>query len=168
MLKPSRRNEARPLTDKVFDRLFTKLSPRIPPLGEQLSHPLQLSPSRSQIEEVSPSRVTDLLRSLRSRFEANSTRHEFEKLVEARGPFRGIESPARRNRVLRFSWGGSGGLASILVWSRAKEISSTRSAITEQVVGQFRTGGLLFAVYCNFRLASYKPEVRRYLPTADW
>ena len=91
---PSHRNGTTPLTDEVFHRLFIKLPPRIPPPGEQLSHPLELGPCRSQIEEVSPSRVTDLFRGFRSGFEANSNRHEFEKLVEARGPFRGIESPA--------------------------------------------------------------------------
>jgi hypothetical protein len=89
----SHRNKPKPLTYEVFHSLLTKHPPRIPPPGEQLGHPLELGPCRSQIEEMSPSRVTDLFRSLRGRFEANPTRHEFEELIEARSPFQGIESP---------------------------------------------------------------------------
>ena len=89
----SRRNKAKPLTYEVFHSLLIKLPPRVPPPGEQLGHPLELGSRRSQIEEMSPSRVTDLFRSLRGRLEANPTRHEFEKLIEARSPLHGIESP---------------------------------------------------------------------------
>lgn len=108
------------LTDEICHGLFTKLPPRIPPPGEHFRHALELGSGRSQVEEVSPSRVADLFRRLRDRFEANPTRHEFEKLIKVSGPFRGIEFPARRNRVLEFSWDGSGDLASLLTLSWAK------------------------------------------------
>lgn len=87
-------DKAKSLTDETLHGLFIKLPPRIPPLGKQFSHSLELRSCRSQIEEMSPSRVTDLFRSLRDRFAANPTRHEFEKPIEARGPFGGIEPSA--------------------------------------------------------------------------
>lgn len=80
-------------TYEVFHRLLMKFPPRIPPQGEQFGHPLELGPCRRQIKEMSPGRVTDLFRGLCRRFEANPARHKFEELIEARGPFHGIESP---------------------------------------------------------------------------
>jgi len=93
LLSTSRRGRTKPLTYEVFHSLLIELPPRIPPLGKQLGHPLELGSCCSQIEEVSPSRVTDPFRSLRGRLEANPTRHEFEKLIEACSPLQGIEFP---------------------------------------------------------------------------
>lgn len=87
------RNKAKPLTYEVFYGLFIELPPRIPPPRKQLGHPLELDSCRSQIEEVSPSRVTDPFRSLRGRLEADPTRNEFEKFIKACSPLQGIEFP---------------------------------------------------------------------------
>ena len=70
-LNTSHHDMARLLTDEVLHGLLIKCPSRIPPSGEQLSHSFELGPGRSQIEEMSPSRVTDLFRSCRDRFETN-------------------------------------------------------------------------------------------------
>lgn len=73
LLSTTLRSKAALLTDEVFRGLLIELPSRIPPPGEQFSHPLELRPRSSQIEEVPPRRVTDLFRGLRSRFEADPT-----------------------------------------------------------------------------------------------
>lgn len=119
-LNAVRRIEAKLLTDEILHGLFFELPPRIPPPGEQFSHALELGSCRSQFEEVPPSRVADLFRGLRSRFKTDPTRHKFEKLVKACGPFYGIEFPTCRNRVLCSGWGGIDDVASFLAWVRGK------------------------------------------------
>ena len=163
LLNTSIRNEAELLTDEVFRGLLAKHPPRVPPLGEQFSHPLELGSCRSQIEQVSPRRVTDLFRSLRNRFEANPSRHEFEELVEADGPFRGIEPPTRRNRDLLFSWSGGGSLASLLLWGRTEEVPGVGATVTEQVVSQLESCGLLRAIHCDFQLVLNETKILRLL-----
>ena len=125
------RNKTGLLTDEVFGGLLIKLPPRISPPGKQFSHPLKLRSRCGQIEEVPPRRVADLFRSLRNRFETDPTRYEFEKLIEAGGPFRGIESPTRRNRVLFLSRGGSGSLVRLLLWGRTKEVPGVGATLTK-------------------------------------